>query len=346
MEVTSLISSLKLRQVPKRLRISSIENIYELADQGRLGLYLKPRLQSQDHFNVENYFNKILKGAHSEEEKKTYLELHATYLEFFKKHPHLLIPRPGYERLATTIETQIWTLCQRGSINHLHAHGKIIFPEHATAFGFVKINNSIISNAYHLRATSKLACLPENDKGYYSEEDIYVFIDQIELLENELNNCVYPKSISIQHTSKANLPKSDNNRGKHYSLNRVQIMRYGIAVLLSNPNTSINGGKGIAYLISKYAKQPVNHLLSDDNMSRLFNKAIKLKLKNNLSKHDNSENLYMIVLSVVFKLRQFYNEENFHELLIKKAAKISNQLQVITSIDEIKNILTSSALSI
>jgi hypothetical protein len=346
MEITSLIKSTKLKQLTKRLSISSLENIYEIADQGYFGLYVKPCLESQYNLNIDTHFNKVLKNAHSEDEKNALIELHAAYLEFLEKYPHLLVPKPGYERLATTLETKIWTLCNRSSINQLNTHGKIIFPKHATAFGFIKINNNIISNAYHLQPTSKLDCLPENYKGYYSEEDIYVFIDQIELLESELNNWVDPKSISIQHTSKANLPKVDNNRGKHHSLNRVQIMRYGIAVLLSNPNTSINGGKGIAYLISKYSKQPVNHLLGDDNMARLFNKAIKLKLKNNLSKHDNSENLYMIVLSVVFKLRQLHNEENFDDLLIKEAAKISNQLKVITSIDEINNILTSSALPI
>lgn len=344
MEITSLIKSTKLKQLTKRLSISSLENIYEIADQGYFGLYVKPCLESQYNLNIDTHFNKVLKNAHSEDEKNALIELHAAYLEFLEKYPHLLVPKPGYERLATTLETKIWTLCNRSSINQLNTHGKIIFPKHATAFGFIKINNNIISNAYHLRTTPTLEHPPENYKGYYSEDDIFAFIDQIEFFEHEINNCAYT-NITVQHTPTANLPKV-SNRGKNHMPKRLLTIRYGIAVLLSKSHAVINGGKGITYLVSKCRKQEGEILLGEIRMTNLFNDCIKIIEKQALvNEKDSYENLHMVILSVTFQLRkQHYGEESFLDLIINESQKTSNKLKITSTIDQIKSILNSSAL--
>lgn len=143
--------------------------------------------------NLRNFCEERQKNMFAE--KGCYEELQAMLIFFQKNNHFLLEKKPGFERLATHVETQICLSSQTGAIKGLKDDGRIFFSEANNVFGFFEKDGRIFSNSYFLLYKNNHFPAPKNYKGFYTTDDLFVFIDQIVKFELE-------KNISIKNTKK------------------------------------------------------------------------------------------------------------------------------------------------
>lgn len=156
-----LIKTLTISQLLKRWNNNySLENIYELANQGHFGIYFRITQKRRTYHDIEEHI-------------KTFPELQSQFHNFINNHPFLLQEKIGYERLATDEEEKIFGLCDSGSINRILRNRKITPLFYNNTFGFVKNENNYVVNSYYRNP----------NYNFTTENDCFVFIDQIEQFE-------------------------------------------------------------------------------------------------------------------------------------------------------------------
>ena len=185
MDNTTSVETLKLTQLLTRWPDYSRENIYELSDQGYFGLYIKPYRKRKTYHDIEKYLEKL---KEQEPENIYYKELMQYFIDFTTNHTFIIEYKPGYARLPSSAEVKIFPLCQTSSISFLNQYKRIEFYESNNTFGIVKENNRYFCNSFLLHASSLTGKWSEGYKGYFSEEDIFVFRDQIEHFESLMKN--------------------------------------------------------------------------------------------------------------------------------------------------------------
>jgi hypothetical protein len=166
------VMTLTLKQLLKYFPEFSSDNILEIANQGYFGVCIKPKSSRKTYEDI---------GKHIERCKDEILN--KEFDCFVKNFPHLLEKKPGYERLATKIEVNLYRLCSNFSIQKLIENEKIYFEEYSwSRFGLVKFEDRYVSNCYRLfYATNLVRCIPPPDyKGYFDKEDIIFFATEIE----------------------------------------------------------------------------------------------------------------------------------------------------------------------
>lgn len=185
--VKSLIKTLTVSQLLLRWPRYSRTNIFEFADEGCFGTYVNPLVKRKTYYDVNKSLEKLVNARSiPDAERKYYIELYERLLEFITLKGDLLLVKPGYARLATKIETDIFPLCETTSIQRMIGQRKIPFFDFNNTFGFEKNDNGIISSSYLLTLMfNGIRSLPDEYIGYFSDEDMYFFIDQIEKFEDE-----------------------------------------------------------------------------------------------------------------------------------------------------------------
>lgn len=152
----------------------------KLANEGAFGLYLYPQNSSLSAIKQTNWpIKKHLKGLVSSstgQAKDLYIALQHKYIKFFKENKHLLEHIPGLCRLATSIEGEIFLLCQDGgSVDILRNNDRIKGLSHGNHFGFVFLNGKCVSPGYN----------------FFNKEitfdDLYVIEKQIQEYEKKIS---------------------------------------------------------------------------------------------------------------------------------------------------------------
>ena len=361
MSKSLLIKTLKLPKLLERWPDFSLENIYELADQGYFGLYIKPHRKVKNSYNIQKHIEDLIK---KEPENEYYKELMECFNNFIANNLALIENKPGYARLPTSPESKIFPPCEISSIQFLNQHKKIDFYEFNNILGIVKLNGRCVCNSFLLRATTLTNKYPNGYKGSFSEEDIFVFVDQIEnfedltttgddekneesaLIDNHegklldgsisspLGNKELSSHLSLEHHPIPNTIK--NLRGQHHGDKREQALTYAIAVILNDKN--IKGTQAIANKVEKNIK---GKTITNEKMVREFNRYLKTSLDFS-NRHNNHEKLLGIILSVTYRLKlQLSDEDKFIELVTKESNQIANQLGISSFFDEIMGILKS-----
>ena len=169
-----LIETLTIKQLLTRWNNRySLENIYEIANQGYFGVYFRLPQERKIYLDIEGYLNDRLTKSPN---KTHYIALKNEFHKFISTYPLLLEEKSGYARLATPVEEKIIPRCTTGSINSMIRGRKIAPIEcNCNTFGFVKENNKYVTNSYYRNL----------DKNFCSEENCFVFIDQINLFEKQ-----------------------------------------------------------------------------------------------------------------------------------------------------------------
>ena len=186
-EITT--SPLTLQQLLKRPFWNQYtpDNIYELANKGKLGLYYKISnadrcLERKTYHpisqNIRSLLNqKWLQDPANNAMLNERLQLQNKFIKFIKNHKLLLKHKIGYVRLATATEVEISPLCAQSSVDCFLEKSGIDGQEWNNYFGFVflrpdnqKQKKRIISPAYffHQRIT---------------ENNLVVFTTEIEAFE-------------------------------------------------------------------------------------------------------------------------------------------------------------------
>lgn len=247
-----LIKTLTIQQLLSTPKWSnySINNILELANQGYFGLYVQPKRKKRTWYDVNKNVNKLVQAKSiNNEEREYYQELNEKLSLFQGKNPYLLAIKPGYERLATPVETEICGLCSTSAIQRLLENGKIPFFEFNNTFGFFEENGTIFANSYFLHSSPNfLNLLPENYRGFYSIDDVFVFIDQIYQFEQQ--NTAQFFSTLAESVEKENIVSEEcrfvrqksfyevTYKQKTIRINATQGMKY-IEYLIKNANKKI-----------------------------------------------------------------------------------------------------------
>jgi len=190
MEINDIIGStvkvetLTIRQLLKRWPDCEEENILEWANKAHFGLYFKPsKIVLKENTNMSyRYVDKFIKTIITEDiyandpQRKSYEHSYKQLTSFAKSHRDLLRSKPGFERLATHLETQIFRTCKSGSIEAFKVHDGILPLRHLSCFGFViakpddNIQVGCISRSYYFKRKIVL-------------EDLYIFVHEIEEFE-------------------------------------------------------------------------------------------------------------------------------------------------------------------
>jgi hypothetical protein len=171
----SHFETLTIAQLLKRWSDRSYQNVLEAANKGAFGIYTEPCKNRTSYTHVDK---KLMK--HSEFQK---------LLEFEKKFPWLFEFKEGFERLPTESEVALLMSFEGSSIKQLIKKGKIVFSEFGNRFAFFRGNAGLMYHTYLLRFGSPFLPTPSSYKGYYSEEDFFVFVNQVEQFEESGEGC-------------------------------------------------------------------------------------------------------------------------------------------------------------
>ena len=188
MIVTDLIETLTIEQLLKRLgwEYCTPQNILELANKGAFGLYVHIKHKRKSRHCINRCIASLINSElESDAEKKDYTQLKKKLISFCKNYPHLLKKKYSYERLETFDEVEIFEACKNSSVQLLLEDGKIPFLDYNNTFGFHEIKEEIFSNSYFLLYLNPYFSPPKIYKGFYSIDDVIVFIDQINQFEKE-----------------------------------------------------------------------------------------------------------------------------------------------------------------
>jgi|GEM_PF-6073274 len=184
-ETNALIKTLTIQQLIERWSRYSrytLENIYEIANKGCIGIYIRLGLNNKRScHNIKEYLEHritIAKLANNTNLQNHYIELQHDFYNILTSRPLLFEENLGYARLATAIEEKIFPACTTGSINRMMLDKKIIPFDYNNTFGFAKINDKLIANSYYKNPDSGF------EKSLFaSEQDCFVFLDQVQQFE-------------------------------------------------------------------------------------------------------------------------------------------------------------------
>lgn len=215
-------STLTLEQLLKRWPDYSTENILEWANNGHFGIYVKPFVTRKRSHNIQHHLislkrqtNKLLTDKSpviDECEKINYLDKEKKFFDFAKTHPYLFSEKQSYERLATEIEVKTFPSCEPSSILRMRETNKVHFLPYGNHFGFIKKDNDYTSNAYFLREEAHSTYKPpKNYKGYFSEDDLVFFTEQIEAFEKKMQISQVENDYKSGNESENNNPKIELN---------------------------------------------------------------------------------------------------------------------------------------
>ena len=231
--LNSLNMVLSITQLQQRWNGVALKNIYELADQGYFGLYAQSTIRRRRAYSIiqEN--------------------------PIFEEKPYLFESKDGYVRLATKAEVDILPLSESGSIAILIRNGGMDFFDYNNVVGFVYDREQYVANSYsfyrdppsHLREN-----MLKNYKGYFGEEDLFVFEDQIKAFETT--------SIYLQLLEKfINNPKQDILKDASNQLLRDENLKYfetGRFTAKQRQDAARAGGKAITLAAKENAKPYLN----------------------------------------------------------------------------------------
>ncbi|HAU1183355.1 TPA: hypothetical protein JBI17_11510 [Legionella pneumophila] len=179
------VNTLSLKQLLERWPHYSLDNIYELANQGCFGLYVKPLVKKKTTYHINPYLNKLIAAAKKRhEELENYIQQKKELITYFSRYGFLLKSINGYVRLATQKETELFPLTQTSSIQDLIEFNKVDYLDFNNTFGFEGSLSDPQANSYHLTQYSNATHQPPQDyKGYFTDKDLYVLVEQIEHFE-------------------------------------------------------------------------------------------------------------------------------------------------------------------
>ncbi|HAT8370925.1 hypothetical protein SCS07_02650 [Legionella pneumophila serogroup 1] len=193
------VNTLNLKQLLERWPHYSLDNIYELANQGCFGLYVKPLVKKKTTYHINPYLNKLIAAAKKRhEELENYIKQKKELITYFSRYGFLLKSINGYVRLATQKETELFPLTQTSSIQDLIEFNKVDYLDFNNTFGFEGSLSAPQANSYHLvQHSNATRQLPQDYKGYFTDKDLYVLIDQIEDFEITTNGADGKNHIKI-----------------------------------------------------------------------------------------------------------------------------------------------------
>jgi hypothetical protein len=188
-----MITTLNIKQLLERWPQYSELNILELANDGHFGLYFRPGIKRKTHNDAIKLTDDSIKKATASLElpgyKASLLHFEALkdkFLQLVLEKAFLFQSKPGFERLALSIEIELCGICDTGSIGMMLLTTKIPHTEYNNTFGFFKNDDRYICNSYELHRKDVLTNIwPRDYKRYLDIDDLFVFIDQIERFEKE-----------------------------------------------------------------------------------------------------------------------------------------------------------------
>ena len=226
----SPLSTVTLKQLLMMRPQYAAENIFELANKGHFGLYIKPHRERKTQWDVKD---------HIKNSKVPLLE--EKLLSFAKDFEFLLENKPGYERLATKAEVEILGICFTGSVELLLKYGEVPSFEYNNCFGIVFEGGKYLSRSYLFQ---RMPCIAINErfkeKAAFTIEDIFVFVDQIERFEANIGDVMPIKviagegsnSLSREDVNKiSEAPEEISDIVKSYEVGkkkREQVRKFGI----------------------------------------------------------------------------------------------------------------------
>ncbi|WP_131781170.1 hypothetical protein [Legionella gresilensis] len=282
------VKMLHLKQLLERWPHYSLDNIYDLANQGYFGLYVKSLAKKKVTYHINPYLDKLIGAAKKRyDELQGYINQKKEIISYFSERSYLLNSLKGFDRLATKTETELFPLTQTSSVKDLIEFNRINYLDFNNTFGFQGPLSDPHANSYLLaQQTSATHQLPQDYKSHFTEKDVYVLLDQIEHFElTEVYKKTYSKSSyknSNEHPNQALsfvinndvkdsiLTSSDNPSAvKEYQNLFIKSDSY-YEIHYINHKTIIKASKGLIY-IENLVKNPGRDFHVND-LEKLINK--------------------------------------------------------------------------
>lgn len=310
------LQMLNLQQLLERWKNKfSLENVLEFGNEAWFGIYVKPKCKRKTYHNIQT--------------TKDY-QLSKKWESFKKKHPYFLKQKPNFERLATSEEIEVEGICANGSIQEFMENNKLNFCEWNNTFGFVELNfldgkplpdelqnqsiqslkksypdsnfeKHIIAPSYALQATINIArpSFPEGYKGYFSEENLFFCVKQIEVFERN-NDLFKSEKISEQNV----IARSDSD---------VAIQNDKISQIIKYHDA----GKKICERNTGFSKIGVDEAkkLAEHRYKPYRDKAIELV--NEKPRHYSANNLAEIVFQKIIQKPILLSKDTLRKKFIK-----------------------------